>query len=43
MQREALQAYSRAIALVDAADIKTGMKVLKVDWKMPGEDGYPLH
>ena len=42
MQREALQAYPGAIALVDAADLKPGMKVLKIDGKMPGEDGYPI-
>jgi ABC-type phosphate transport system substrate-binding protein len=42
MQREALQAYPGGLALVDADDIKTGMKVLKVDGKMPGESGYPV-
>jgi hypothetical protein len=43
MQREALQAYPGGIALVDMADIKEGMKVLKIDGKSPGEAGYPLH
>ena len=43
MQREALQAYAGGIALVDSADIKPGMKVLKIDGKMPGENGYPVH
>jgi len=42
MQREALQAYPGGIALVDASDIKSGMKVLKVDGKTPEEAGYPL-
>ena len=42
MQREAIQAYAGALALVDSADIKPGMKVLKLDGKMPGEGGYPL-
>jgi hypothetical protein len=42
MQKEALQAYPGGIALVDATDIKPGMKVLKVDGKLPGEEGYPL-
>jgi len=42
MQREALTAYPGAIALIDSADVKPGMKVLKLDGKLPGEDGYPL-
>ncbi len=42
MQREALTAYPGAIALVDAADIKPGMKLLKVDGKLPEEENYPL-
>jgi ABC-type phosphate transport system substrate-binding protein len=42
MQREALQTYPGGIALVDNADVKPGMKVLKIDGKMPGEEGYPL-
>lgn len=42
MQREAITTYAGAIALVDAADVKPGMKVLKVEGKMPGEEGYPL-
>jgi ABC-type phosphate transport system substrate-binding protein len=43
MQKEALMAYSGAITLVDAAEVKLGMKILKVDGKMPEEEGYPLH
>ena len=43
MQREALTAYPGAITLVDSADVKLGMKILKVDGKMPEEEGYPLH
>jgi hypothetical protein len=42
MQREALGVYADAIALVDAKDVKVGMKVIKVDGRMPGEEGYPL-
>jgi len=42
MQREALQAFNGGIALIPSADIKPGMKVLKVDGKLPGEDGYPV-
>jgi hypothetical protein len=43
MQREAVVAYPGAIALVDAQDIKPGMKVVRVEGCMPGDDGYPLH
>lgn len=43
MQKEALVIYPGAIALMDAADLKPGMKVLKIDGRLPGEDGYPLH
>ena len=42
MQKEALGVYTDAIALVDAKDIKGGMKVIKVDGHLPGEAGYPL-
>ena len=42
MQREALPTFSGGIAMVDVVDVKPGMKVLKVDGKLPGEDGYPL-
>lgn len=31
-----------AVALVDASDVPEGIKVLKIDGKLPGEDGYPL-
>jgi ABC-type phosphate transport system substrate-binding protein len=43
MQKEALIAYPGAIALVDFQDVKAGMKVLRVDGRMPGEAGYPLN
>jgi hypothetical protein len=43
MQKEALATYPGAIALVDAADVKPGMKVLKINGHMPGEEHYPLH
>jgi ABC-type phosphate transport system substrate-binding protein len=43
MQREALAAYPGAVALVNLQDVKTGMKVLKVESRMPGEAGYPLN
>ena len=43
MQKEALAVYPGAIALVDAAEVKPGMKVLKVDGHTPGDGHYPLH
>jgi ABC-type phosphate transport system substrate-binding protein len=43
MQKEALSVYPGAIALIDAAELKPGMKVLKIDGHLPGESNYPLH
>jgi hypothetical protein len=43
MAKEALRAYPGAVTLVDAQDIKPGMKVIKVDGLPPGAAGYPLH
>jgi len=42
MQKEALGAFPGAISMVDARDVKQGMKVVKVDGHRPGESGYPL-
>jgi len=43
MQMEALKTFPGALALMAAADVRAGMKVVKVDGHMPGESGYPLH
>ena len=43
MQKEAVAGISGAIALIDARDLKPGMKVLKIEGKLPGEEGYPLN
>lgn len=43
MQKEALSVFSGAITLVDANDVKPGMKVIKIDGHLPGEPGYPVH
>jgi ABC-type phosphate transport system substrate-binding protein len=43
MQKEALTVYPGAIALVDASEVKPGMKILKVDGHLPGEGNYSLH
>jgi ABC-type phosphate transport system substrate-binding protein len=42
MQKEALRAFPGGIALVNAEDVKAGMKILKIDGHLPGESGYPL-
>jgi len=43
MQKEAMALFSGAISLVDAKDVKPGMKVIQVDGLLPGAPGYPLH
>jgi|HubBroStandDraft_5_1064220.scaffolds.fasta_scaffold68581_2 ABC-type phosphate transport system substrate-binding protein len=43
MMKEAMQAFPGAIGMVDAQNLKPGMKVLKVDGREPGESGYPIH
>jgi len=42
MQREAVQAYPGALAIVNLPDVKPGMKVLRIDGHLPGEPGYPI-
>jgi ABC-type phosphate transport system substrate-binding protein len=42
MQKEALRIFPGGIALVNAEDVKPGMKVVKIDGHVPGETGYPL-
>ncbi len=43
MQKEALTVYPGAVALVIVQDVKSGMKVVRVDGHLPGETGYPLN
>jgi ABC-type phosphate transport system substrate-binding protein len=43
MVKEVVGELKGAIGFVDVQDIKPGMKVIKVDGRMPGEAGYPLH
>lgn len=43
LQREAVLAFPGAVELVNMADVKSGMKVLKIDGRIPGENGYALH
>jgi hypothetical protein len=43
MQKEAVLAIPGAIAVMDVRDLKPGLKIMKVEGKLPGEEGYPLH
>jgi len=45
MTKEAVLALPGAISLVEAQSLKPGInvKVVKVDGRLPGEPGYPLH
>ena len=42
MQYELVAAIPGAIAFVDARNVPPGVKVVRVDGKLPGEKGYPL-
>ena len=42
MQLEAIRADKGGIALINLTDVKQGVKVLKVDGRMPGAAGYTL-
>jgi phosphate transport system substrate-binding protein len=43
MQKEAITVYPGAVALVKNQDVRAGMKVLRVDGHLPGEQGYPFN
>ena len=42
MQKEAIQAFRGAIAMVEIKDVKSPMRVIKVDGRLPKQSGYPL-
>ena len=42
MQLEAVRAEKGGIALIDFQDIRLGVKVVKIDGRLPGTAGYPL-
>jgi hypothetical protein len=42
MQKEAVSLFPGAVALVVFQEVRSGMKVVKVDGHLPGEAGYPL-
>ncbi|HKE32877.1 MAG TPA: substrate-binding domain-containing protein [Candidatus Angelobacter sp.] len=43
MQLEAIRAEKGGIALINLRDVREGVKVIKIDGRMPGTPGYPLH
>jgi len=43
LEEKAVSIFPGAIALLDAGEVKPGMKVLKLNGHLPGEPGYPLH
>jgi len=43
MQKEAVSTFPGALVLVSEQDVKDGMKVVKIEGRLPGEPGYPLH
>jgi ABC-type phosphate transport system substrate-binding protein len=43
MTKEGVTTIPGAIGCISASDIRTGMKVLRIDGHLPGEPGYPLH
>lgn len=42
MQYELVSAIPGAIAFVDARNVRPGLKVLRVDGRLPGDPNYPL-
>jgi hypothetical protein len=43
MATELVLQMAGAVAIVDAAQIPKGLKVLKINGLLPGQPGYPLH
>ncbi|MBZ5655339.1 MAG: hypothetical protein LAO56_08660 [Acidobacteriia bacterium] len=43
MQKEAIIAIPGAIVLMDSGDVKPPAKVVKIEGRLPGESGYPIH
>lgn len=39
---ELVMAIPGSVAFVDASDVPKGLKILKIDGKLPGQPGYPL-
>jgi hypothetical protein len=43
LEKQALSIFSGGIALMNAREVKPGMRVLNINGHLPGEPGYPLH
>jgi ABC-type phosphate transport system substrate-binding protein len=43
MQKEAVVTFPGAVALVNLQDVKPGMKIVRVDGRLPGDIAYPLN
>ncbi len=43
MATELVAGIPGAVAFVDASQVQKGLKILKIDGRLPGEPGYPLH
>jgi hypothetical protein len=43
MAAELVAAIPGAVTFIDAAQVPKGLKVIRIDGKLPGEKGYPLH
>ena len=43
VQKEVVQAFRGAIAMVQMSDVRSSMRVIKVDGRPPNQNGYPLH
>ena len=43
MATELVEAIPGSVAFVDSTQVPKGLKTLKIDGKLPGDKGYPLH
>jgi hypothetical protein len=42
MATELVSALPGSVAFVDASEVPKGLKILKIDGRLPGQSGYPL-
>jgi len=43
MTKEGVSSIPGSIACINASDVKPGVKVVRINGRLPGEAGYPLH
>ena len=43
MTKEGVTSIPGSIACISASDVKPGVKVVRINGRLPGEPGYPLH